>query len=121
MKTFLIVAGVLMTGASVYGVVDYNNKINTTEFKELYKEEHSTEHQVVTHEKTAPFEFETPVKSEVEKMEVSKTDVVRKASKPKPVVKKKKKREFSIKEFSRAPLDEKYLKKTLKYSAEKNL
>ena len=38
MKTFLVTAGLLMTGASVYGVVDYNKKVDDKAFKELYKE-----------------------------------------------------------------------------------
>jgi hypothetical protein len=38
MKTFLVVAGLLMTGASVYGIVDYNKKADTKAFKELYNE-----------------------------------------------------------------------------------
>ena len=38
MKTFLVVAGLLMTGASVYGIVDYNKKAESKEFFELYKE-----------------------------------------------------------------------------------
>jgi len=101
MKTFLVVAGLLMTGASVYGVVDYNKKAESKEFKDLYKES------------AAPIEDETekeetPVRS-VEKKEILKDDAVVKTEKA-PVTKTakkktvKKKRSFELKEFSRSKL-----------------
>ena len=103
MKAFLIVAGVLMTGASVYGVVDYNKKLHTREFKEMYKEEPAkdsevTTETVVTTDVPAANTVTIPLKSETVKKEVT-----RKISK-KAADKKKKKREFKLKEFSRAPL-----------------
>lgn len=104
MKMFLVVAGVLMTSASIYGVVDYNNKIHTKEFKELYKkEETKSVVQPVKEETELPVlgtVTKDPVKTEAE------VTVADDAQKPKPVIKKKK-REFSIREFSRAPLREK--------------
>ena len=97
MKAFLIVAGLLMTGASVYGIVDYNKKTKSREFNELYKEK--PVETVVTEETTVPV---------VEKKEALKTKVVTKIEKEpvKKLAKKKKEKErvFRFKEFSRAPL-----------------
>ena len=102
MKTFLIVAGMLMAGASVYGVVDYNKKIKTQEFKELYKEKPAPVETEVVEEKTV-----TPVAEKNENTKVQATANTEKAP-VKKVVKKKhvikpqeEKRVFHFKEFSR--------------------
>jgi DNA repair exonuclease SbcCD nuclease subunit len=103
MKTFLVVAGLLMAGASVYGVVDYSKKSSTKEFKELYKEAPApVEDEVVKEEMPVPI---------IEKKEISKTNVVAKTEKPpvkkiikKKTVKKKKERTFELREFSRSKL-----------------
>ena len=102
MKTFLIVAGLLMTGASVYGVVDYNKKADNKEFKELYKEKPApVETELVKEEAPVPVETKA-IKSE----EVKKTDnvPVKKVSKKKKAKKEKEERKFRMKEFSRGKL-----------------
>ena len=103
MKTFLVVAGLLMTGASVYGVVDYNKKAESKEFKELYKEAPvSDEIEVAKEESPVPME---------EKREISKKEVVvrteipvKKSAKAK-MAKKKKERVLRLKEFSRGKME----------------
>src|ERR1044072_6105703 len=104
MKTFLIAAGLLMAGASIYGVVDYNKKMKHQEFKNLYKE------------KPAPVEKEVPAGTVpvVEKKEKTNTqDTVKTAKAPvknesnqKKALKKKNEEErfFRIREFSRGKL-----------------
>ncbi len=98
MKTFLIVAGLLMTGASVYGVVDYNKKSKTTEFNELYKEK-PVEKEIVEEAIPLPV-VETKKALKTEKSVVTDKKVVMK----KLVKNRKDKRVFRMKEFSRGPL-----------------
>lgn len=108
MKTFLLAAGLLMTGASVYGIVDYNQKQASNELKELYKE------------KPAPVSTKTVVEDGIAPSPVSglkegsATVVYKKETTPakgtvkkKKVVNKKKaekERVFRLKEFSRGKL-----------------
>lgn len=105
MKTYLIVAGLLMTGASVYGVVDYNKKAESREFKELYKEKVSPA-EIDLAEEAAPI---IPVeKKEAAKVEAASNPEKKMATKSvkKKVIKKKKQEErtFRIKEFSRGKM-----------------
>jgi len=110
MKTFLIVAGLLMTGASVYGVVDYNAKAKNPEFKELYKEKPvPVEIEVVEEIVPAPvpiFEKKEAAKKEV--LTDGNVEPVKKAVIKKKVVKKKKSedRKLRLKEFSRGKMRE---------------
>jgi len=94
MKAILITAAVLMTGASVYGIVDYNKKSTTREFKNLYREEHP----VVKTE--APVEAARLVPAKIEEVKAEA------AVSEKPTAKKsiKKNRKFRLSEFSRAKL-----------------
>ena len=101
MKTVLIVAGLLMTGASVYGIVDYNKKAESKEFADLYKEDPAPVETVVTNEVVA-----VPVAQE---KEILKTESLTKMEKVKPAVKKttskkKAERKFRLKEFSRGKM-----------------
>ena len=102
MKTFLVVAGLLMTGASVYGVVDYNKKAESKEFKELYKEAPVLDEIDVTKD-------ESPIPI-AEKKEISKNEAAMKTETPvkksvkKKTVKKKKERILRLKEFSRGKM-----------------
>ena len=103
MKTFLVVAGLLMTGASVYGIVDYNKKAESKEFKELYKENPMPDETNVTKE-----ESPVPVaeKKEISKKETSiKTETAVKKSVKGKTIKKKKERVLRLKEFSRGKME----------------
>lgn len=113
MKSFLIIAGVLMTGASVYGVVDYNTKINTPAFKEMYKEEPKKDAEIVADKTSAVLPNENKELKVADNKAITKKGVVKKASELK-TIKKKKNRSFKMSEFSRGPLDEKYLEKSFK-------
>jgi hypothetical protein len=96
MKSILITAAVLMTGASVYGIVDYNKKAHTREFKNLYREE----------QPVAKKEIQTKTKEVAPaKMESlpEKTTVV--ASKPVTRTPAKKRNRLSLKAFSRARIE----------------
>ena len=103
MKTFLVVAGLLMTGASVYGVVDYNKKAESKEFKELYKEAPMPDETIITKE-------ESPVPF-AEKKELAKNEAALKTERPlkksakTKTVKKKKERALRLKEFSRGRME----------------
>lgn len=96
MKTFLVIAGLLMTGASVYGVIDYNKTAGSNEFKDLYKEM-PEEKAVVEKQAAMPL---------VEKKETPKTvDAVKTETAPKKkAVKKKAPRKLQLKKFSREAL-----------------
>ena len=101
MKTFLVVAGLLMTGASVYGVVDYNKKAESKEFKELYKEAPVPDETDITKKENAvPAE-----KKEISKNETAvKTETPVKKTVKKKTIKKKKERVLRLKEFSRGKM-----------------
>lgn len=100
MKTFLVVASLLMTGASVYGIVDYNKKADTKEFKQLYKE-NPVENAVVEEKPAAP----VVEKKEVLKPDATvKTEVTPKKSATKSDSKKKTPRKLRLKKFSREAL-----------------
>lgn len=95
-----------MTSASIYGVVDYKHRLHTKEFNELYKKEQVKSDEQTQDKKTT----KTPlgsVSNDAEKNIKDETAPV-KTEKSTPV--KKAKREFSIKEFSRAPLRDRDIK-----------
>ena len=99
-----------MIGASIYGFVDYQKASRKKEFTKMYEEKKSKD-PIVT-DKTVD------IKSDPVLVNGKKTDVVTNpvtdvlaTDKPKVV---KKKKVFRFSEFSRAPLDEKYLKKQMK-------
>ena len=92
----LIAAAALMTGASVYGVVDYNRKSGNSDFKNLYREENATKTEVTP--ATRPDALEKVKKEAVSGETVSAT-----VKKEKPVKKTtSKKKKISYKAFSRA-------------------
>ena len=102
MKTFLVVAGLLMAGASVYGVVDYNRKAESKAFKDLYKEN------AVTDETTEPKAALPVTKNKVANVETTTTTekpAIKKPAKKKIVKKKNDERVFRLKEFSRGKLE----------------
>jgi hypothetical protein len=94
MKMILIAAATLMTGASVYGVIDYKKRSGTKEFENLYREEKTTN--VVP--AALPVVKNNDVKAESSEL------TVKEEVKKKPAVKKShsKKRKISYKTFSRA-------------------
>ena len=104
MKTFLIVSSLLMTGASVFGIVDYNKKAAGSEFKELYKESPAP---IETGATKAGLDAPIPTKNvSSQKEEFRKTEnaPIKKDSKKKVVKQKKEQRKFRLKEFSRSKL-----------------
>ena len=104
MKAFLVIAGLLMTGASVYGVVDYNKKVDDKAFKELYKE--NTVHAEVKSHKEEVSSLVLPEKEVSKKEAAVKTEPAteKKVLKKKTPKKKKEVRQFSTKAFSRSKL-----------------
>ena len=95
MKTILILAAVLMGGASIYGIVDYRKRSATKEFRQLYtKENPATQPDM----KTVATEADgSTLQNNADKMATTKNEV-------KPVIRKKKIRKFRFSEFSRAAL-----------------
>jgi hypothetical protein len=61
MKSILYVGAVLMTGASIYGFVDYRKANNNKEFKSLYRSE-------TVNTKTSPSEEQVSDKKNIEKV-----------------------------------------------------
>lgn len=102
MKTFLIAAGLLMTAASVYGVVDYSKKAGTKEFKEMYHQPSTPVETEVVEEVQMPI-IETKATEQTDAVIKSETTPVKSTAKKNP--KKKKEREFELKKFSRERLD----------------
>lgn len=95
MKAILIAAATLMTGASVYGIVDYNKRSGTKEFENLYRAKHPAAEKTVIVEEAKAVKEEKPVATTLQPVkEEWKTK--------KPVKKLKKKRTVSYKTFSRA-------------------
>jgi hypothetical protein len=115
MKSILYMGAVLMTGACIYGFVDYRKAINNKEFKSLYRSETAatktspSEEQVSdikniekVNEKTIPAGLLTGDKPEAPKLkEVKSADSKRKATKRK---------KLNYKLYSRAALEERPLK-----------
>jgi hypothetical protein len=95
MKSILITAAVLMTGASVYGLVDYNKKAQTREFKNLYREEKPAIKETrIESKEAAPVKFEPAPEN---------TSVA--VEKPVTRISVKKRNRLSLKSFSRAKLE----------------
>ena len=103
MKTFLIVAGLLMTGASVYGIVDYNQKAGKKEFKELYKDHSGTAKPVKVPANATVMEVKKIEVPQPETPAITKKEAAKKTAKKKTL--NKEKRTFQLKEFSRGKLD----------------
>lgn len=116
MKKFLIFGAVLMVGASIYGFVDYSKTKHSKRFNNLYREAEVKEAAVqpagadeksLTEVKTEPSDLK---KEAVKNSNVSKPAIIKKPVKQKI----QKPRKFSYKEFSRAPLKENIIEKTIK-------
>ena len=111
MKSILYVGATLMIGASIYGFVDYQKASRKKEFTKMYEEKNAKD-PIVTDKKTVDIKSD-PVVVNDKKTELTTDPVTNVTATEKPKVVKKKK-VFRFSEFSRAPLDEKYLKKQLK-------
>lgn len=122
MKAILYVGGALMVAASIYGFIDYNKSSRDKNFRGLYdnKRESSTRES----RKEATSAKETPAKPN-EQTALSSTDPgpekldskTNSMTVKKPVIKKT--RRATLEKFSRAPLDEKYLKEEMKTESRK--
>lgn len=117
MKKFLFIGAVLMVGASIYGFVDYNKTKHSKRFSNLYKE---TETKVQPAAQPAIAEEDKPGSGlkteipEVKKEAVKNSNVSKPAIVKKPVKQKiQKPRKISYKSFSRAPLREPVIEKTI--------
>ena len=112
MKSILYVGATLMIGASIYGFIDYQKTSRKKEFSNMYKEKEVSKPETVAVQKTTD-----PAESKqiaVKGSEKTVATVV--SSKENNTVKvvKPKKRKFRFQEFSRAPLDERYIKEDIK-------
>lgn len=113
MKAILYVGGALMVAASIYGFVDFKKSSQSKNFRNLYEDKKEItipkERQELNVTKEEPVKA-TDVKTQTET--ASKNEEVKNkanaTTEKKPVLKKK--RKISAEKFSRAPLDEKYLK-----------
>jgi hypothetical protein len=94
----LYAGAALMIGASIYGFVDYRKTSHKKEFSGMYKENKPVE-------KTGPVKKEISADQTTTNMEAKKDAVLKENGKAEEkTVLKKKKRNFRISEFSRAPL-----------------
>ena len=117
MKTILYVGAALMIGASIYGFVDYRKTNRNKEFTKMYKEKKvSKPEMVVSEKKITPAENKQITEKEPEKT-VSVATTAKENSTEKNI--KHKKRKFRLQEFSRAPLDERYIKEEIKMETPK--
>jgi len=118
MKKFLFIGAVLMVGASIYGFVDYSKTKHNKRFSNLYRETETKEQAVVqpaiTEEEQSVSESKTEIPG-VKKEAAKNGNVSKPAIVKKPVKQKiQKPRKISYKSFSRAPLREDVIEKTIK-------
>ncbi|HSU27446.1 MAG TPA: hypothetical protein VLJ68_03635 [Chitinophagaceae bacterium] len=103
MKSILYVGATLMIGASIYGFVDYKNANHDKQFSKMYEpqpvKEPVVEEPILVTKDGPAVVTEKPVAKSVSVVTEKKTV---------------KKRKFKFSEFSRAPLDAKYLEKEIK-------
>jgi hypothetical protein len=118
MKKFLIVGAALMAGASIYGFVDYNKTKRSKEFSRLYNETENRKTDAALPEPAKDSKTAVAVKTE---STIVKKEAVKNTNKSKPAVIKtpvkrkiEKPGKLSHKLFSRAPLKEDYMEKTIK-------
>lgn len=105
MKAILFAGATLMIGASIYGLVDYNQTSGKKEFKKMYTEETTV---VPVANTAAPDPVNTTVAKE-EKNTVTPNKEVKKSTVAVKKKTNKKKRTFSTRLFSRGALDERYI------------
>ena len=108
MKSMLYVGATLMIGASIYGFVDYQKTSHKKEFTNMYKEK-------TVNNPEKPLNKTIAIPNEKKDAITEKTDatVVPSTDKQETKTVKTKKRKFRISEFSRAPLDERYIKEEI--------
>ena len=96
MKAILYIGAILMVGASIYGFIDYKKSSHDKNFRNLYENKE---------EATKPDERKVlkPAKEILLKNEPIEDEKIKKEGK-------KKGKKIRAEEFSRAALDEKYLK-----------
>jgi FlaG/FlaF family flagellin (archaellin) len=113
MKTILLIAAVLMTAASIYGVVDYQKTASKKNFKQLYVSPDNgnytakplAEKNIAVDEKNITSVNKTKEITAAKEKKITASKVVKK--------KKQQRKKLELKMFSRAAMDEKYVKKTL--------
>jgi hypothetical protein len=122
MKTILYVGGALMVAASIYGFIDYNKSSRDKNFRGLY--DNKKEISVRESREEANSAKETPVTTNEQAALTSKDEgpgspdlKTNSMTVKKPVTKKK--RRATLEKFSRAPLDEKYIKEEMKAESRK--
>ena len=113
MKAILYVGAILMVGASIYGFVDYKRSSPNKKFRSLYD---NKEQVVVPQQKTK----QDAIKEEPTKIVVIPEEKSNATADIKNSTTIKKKRRITYKEFSRAPLDEKYLRMEIKLAPPKD-
>ena len=116
MKTIVYFAATLMAGAAIYGFVDYKKTNRDKKFRDLYE----TKEVVKPRENVKPAPSSKANTIVVSHPEMNKQEETKSAVTPneKPVIVKKK-RKIRAEKFSRAPLDEKYLKEEAKAQSKK--
>src|SRR5436853_150354 len=111
MKAFLIAGAVLMTGASIYGFIDYEKTSRDKAFTKMYKPEEPLKVET----KQAALEKKTALtNASVKTVKTEPVTAVTITSKP------AKKKKVSYKLFSRAALEEKYINKEEKKEVKKD-
>ena len=119
MKAILYVGGALMVAASIYGFIDYKKSSHDKKFRTLYEEKKEATTPVVGREANTVKEEAVKVGevNENSSLNANQQEVNTNSSTEKKVGKKK--RKITLDKYSRAPLDEKYLKEEVKTEPKK--
>lgn len=109
MKAILYIGAILMVGASIYGFIDYNKSSHDKNFKKLYDNKERA---------VMPRDEKSSTTSSVPDVKMKEENKALETSAKTPLIVKKK-RKIRSEEFSRAALDEKYLKEEIKPALKK--
>ena len=122
MKAILYIGAILMVGASVYGFIDYKKSSHDKNFRRLYdnKEQvvapkQETDHNLVKEEPAKVSEEPRTDRSSASPVAETKKEPTINSTDKKSA---KAKRKIALKKYSRAALDEKYLKEETKVKVE---
>ena len=120
MKAILYVGGALMVAAGIYGFIDYKKSNHDQDFRTLYENKKEAPAVVEKREsntfkegagRVAEVQLESSLNANGQASKTTPSKASKKVS--------KKKRRITLDKYSRAPLDEKYLKKEVRTEPKK--
>lgn len=119
MKAILYVGGALMVAASIYGFIDYKKSSHDKKFRTLYENKKEASAPVVGREANAVKEEAVNVAEPKENSSLKAKEQGENTNSSTEKKVGKKKRKITLNKYSRAPLDERYLKEEVKIEPKK--